>query len=74
MKLERTENNSAIVQLSRHELVILNNALNEICNGIDLGDEFSTRIGAETPEVAVLLSEVGQAIDTLDGTNKNTNP
>ncbi len=68
MKLERTESNGAILQLSRPELVILNNALNEICNGLDLGDEFSMRIGAETIEVEGLLAEIGQAIDILDST------
>jgi hypothetical protein len=73
VKLEKTENNIAIVQLSRHQLVILNNALNEICNGIDLDDEFFTRIGADSEEVQLLLSEVGNTIDKLDSAKKNTN-
>jgi hypothetical protein len=70
VKLEKTENNIAIVQLSRHQLVILNNALNEICNGIDLDDEFFTRIGADSEEVQLLLSEVGNTIDKLDSAKK----
>ena len=70
MKLEGKEARDAIVQLSRHELVILNNALNEVCNGLDL-DEFSIRMGAEIEEVEALLKEVGSIINTIDATEKN---
>jgi hypothetical protein len=65
MKLERKELRDAMVRLSRHELVMLNNALNEVCNGLDL-DEFSIRMGAEIEEVEALLKEVGSIINTID--------
>jgi hypothetical protein len=65
MKLERKETRDATVRLSRHELVMLNNALNEVCNGLDL-DEFSIRMGAEIEEVEALLKEVGSIINTID--------
>jgi hypothetical protein len=67
MKLEGKENRDAIVRLSRHELVMLNNALNEVCNGLDL-DEFSIRMGAEIEEAEALLKEVGSIINTIDAT------
>ena len=70
MKLERKETRDAIVRLNRQELVILNNALNEVCNGLDL-DEFSIRMGAEIEEVEALLKEVGSIINTIDATEKN---
>jgi hypothetical protein len=71
MKLERKETRDATVRLSRHELVILNNALNEVCNGLDL-DEFSIRMGAEIEEVEALLKEVGSIINTIDAKEENS--
>jgi hypothetical protein len=54
------------VQLDRDELLILNNALNEVANGIGIGDsEFSTRLGFERDEVAALLARVGQVVDSM---------
>jgi hypothetical protein len=71
MKLERKETRDATVRLSRHELVMLNNALNEVCNGLDL-DEFSIRMGAEIGEVEALLEEVGSIINTIDAKEENS--
>jgi hypothetical protein len=34
------------VELGPEELRIICNALNEVCNGVGLGDEFETRIGS----------------------------
>jgi hypothetical protein len=65
MKLEQKDTRNVTVRLSRHELVMLNNALNEVCNGLDL-DEFSIRMGAEIGEVQVLLEEVGSIINAID--------
>ncbi|RRA49351.1 hypothetical protein D1Y84_14750 [Acidipila sp. EB88] len=44
--------------LTRAETDIVQNALNEICNGISLGDEFETRIGATVGEARALLERV----------------
>jgi len=33
------------LELTQNELAILNNAMNEVCNGIDLEGEFQTRMG-----------------------------
>ncbi len=46
------------VQLSRDELGIINNALNEVCNGIDLEGEFDTRMGCTVEEARVLLAKI----------------
>jgi hypothetical protein len=70
MQLEGKENKDAIVRLNHQELVMLNNALNEVCNGLDL-DEFSIRMGAEIEEVEALLKEVGSIINTINATEKN---
>ena len=54
------------IELSELELVVVNNALNEVLNGIDLF-EFSTRIGAERDQVIALLRQVGEALDGRPG-------
>jgi hypothetical protein len=45
------------VALTIEELRIINNALNEVCHGIEV-PEFATRIGATLPEVKVLLDRI----------------
>lgn len=64
MKLESVEAQEAIIRFSVNEMVVLNNALNEVCNGLDI-NEFSLRVGAEREEVAELLSAIGAIIDKL---------
>lgn len=68
MKVERVEAKEAIIRFSPDELLLLNNALNEVCNGLDL-DEFSTRMGAELEDVEKLLQQIGEAIDTMNPTS-----
>lgn len=57
------------VQMDRDELLIVNAALNEICNGIAVS-EFETRIGADRSRVAALLGEVGALLDEMDSPHK----
>jgi hypothetical protein len=47
-----------IVELTPHELLIINNALNEVCNGISLEGEFSTRMGCSLEEALELLAKI----------------
>jgi hypothetical protein len=50
--------------LSPDEALILNNALNEVCNGVDIEDwEFPTRLGGDREEARALLVRVGQLLD-----------
>jgi hypothetical protein len=46
------------VELTKDELGIINNALNELCNGIDLGGEFDTRMGCTVEEARELLAKI----------------
>jgi hypothetical protein len=46
------------VQLSRNELGIINNALNEVCNGVHLEGEFDTRMGCTVEEARALLAKI----------------
>lgn len=53
------------MKLSREELLVLNTAFNEICNGIDIF-EFETRIGAPRATVECLMAEIQVALDQLE--------
>jgi hypothetical protein len=56
LKLERGE---VAVTLSPDEISILNQALNEVANGINLSDaDFETRIGYTRAQVRELLTKV----------------
>jgi hypothetical protein len=46
------------VELTKDELGIINNALNEVCNGIDLEGEFDTRMGCTVEEARELLAKI----------------
>ena len=57
MKLINSTTERSQISASREEISILNNALNEVCNGIDLF-EFETRMGADLERVSALLEEI----------------
>jgi hypothetical protein len=44
---------------------MINNALNEVCNGIDLEGEFDTRMGCAIEDARYLLSEVSRLIKSI---------
>ena len=46
------------IDLTRDELLIINNALNEVCNGVHLEGEFDTRMGVSIEEARELLKKV----------------
>jgi hypothetical protein len=57
---------SATVIVSLDELRLLNNALNEVCNGVrelDTDVEFATRLGASREQGRGLLREIRAALD-----------
>ena len=48
---------------TRDELVVLNNALNEVCNGLSIDDdEFQTRIGYPRAMAQSLLQKIAEAL------------
>lgn len=65
MKIINTTAEHFQVEIGRDELLIVNAALNEVCNGIAVF-EFETRIGADHARVAALLKEVGTLLDKMD--------
>lgn len=64
MDLLSVTKKNAEINITESELLILNSALNEICNGMDVA-EFETRIGSEKNEVAVMLSKIGSILDQM---------
>ncbi|ATM87922.1 hypothetical protein OP862_00515 [Yersinia massiliensis] len=64
MDLLSVTKSNADINITENELLILNSALNEVCNGIDIA-EFETRIGSERDEVAALLSKIGSILDQM---------
>jgi hypothetical protein len=53
----KRERDAATLRFSEEELYILNNALNEVCNGLHIS-EFSTRMGAEREEALQQLEQI----------------
>ncbi|HWW96882.1 MAG TPA: hypothetical protein VNY74_04265 [Edaphobacter sp.] len=60
MKIKDVANSTALVELNSDEIRILNNAINEVCNGISLEGEFDTRMGCTVEEARSLLAEVNK--------------
>jgi hypothetical protein len=52
------------VGFSTEELTLINNALNEVCNGVDIEEwEFPARLGATRDEARDLLRRMGTLLD-----------
>jgi hypothetical protein len=46
------------IELTQDELEIINNALNEVCNGIHLDSEFHTRMGCSVDDARQVLAKI----------------
>lgn len=69
MKIERIEVASATITVTSQELLLMNNSLNEVCNGLAV-DEFATRLGGSVDEARTLLADVGRLCDRLQSDSK----
>ena len=50
------------IQLTKEELGLIGNAINEVCNGVHIPDwEFQTRLGHTKDEARVLLDQITAA-------------
>jgi hypothetical protein len=61
MQLIEVHKRDADVRLTKGEVMILNNALYEVCNGTDLAG-FATQVEASVSEVRQLLEEVNDLL------------
>jgi hypothetical protein len=69
MKVKNIADSGALIEFSASELVTINNALNEVCHGIDLSDEFETRMGCTKEGAEHLLDEVDKLINSIGNSN-----
>jgi hypothetical protein len=62
MQRLQIDGDGATIRLSKAELGLVNNALNEVANGVDIAEfEFKTRLGESREDARRLLGEVGAA-------------
>lgn len=56
MQVSSAEEGITQVLLNSHEVLTISNALNEVCNALDV-PEFSTRMGVSLEDASVLLRQ-----------------
>lgn len=62
MQISKNPDGTFAMTVGEDELLSLNNALNEVCNGLHL-DDFDTRIGAPRAVAEMMLEQIGSALD-----------
>jgi hypothetical protein len=64
LEVVAVDSEAVTIRLERSELLLLNNALNEVSNGVDIPDwEFASRLGQSRLSAQNLLREIGQVLD-----------
>jgi hypothetical protein len=64
MAAKKQSKQPAPIAFTADELRMINNALNEVCNGVDFeDDEFATRLGYPREQVRLLLAKVSDLIE-----------
>ncbi|MFC0348390.1 hypothetical protein [Undibacterium danionis] len=61
MKIENKSESGITIFFTLDELYILNNSLNEVCNGLPLRD-FENRMGATIAEAEELFSQINRIL------------
>ncbi len=64
MQIRESDETHIVLDLSRNELILVNNALNEVCNDLDLPD-FSTRLGAQRGEIEAMFRQIKAALEGM---------
>jgi len=67
MKIKSLSGDIAILEFTGKEIGIINNALNEVCNGIHLQGEFDTRMGCSLEETRELLRVIHDVGGSMQG-------
>jgi hypothetical protein len=66
LRLRSQDEDQLDIQLGADELVILANALRQLCDGVALSeDEFQAVIGVSRSEAAVLLMRIDEVLERL---------
>ncbi len=65
MRIERTKAGGFVLHASQDELLLINNALNEICHALPL-DHFETRVGVPHAEAQSVLRLVNATLNKYE--------
>lgn len=69
MNIRSFDGATAEMSLTREDLIAINNALNEVCNGMELEGEFDTRIGCSLEEARELLRITNTLISKMQSSH-----
>lgn len=61
MNIQAESSGDFVIRVSRDELLLLSNALNEVCNAIE-GWEFSSRLGSGREAALAMLSQIERVL------------
>ena len=62
---DRSEREAVVLEVSRGELILISNALNEVSNGIHMDEgEFQTRLGVSAGDARRLLRRIQALLDS----------
>ena len=64
MQVQKSNQSNIVLDLTHNELILLNNALNEVCHGLDI-PEFSIRLGASWDELEALRRQINAALEGM---------
>jgi hypothetical protein len=64
LEIKQYSSRSSLVSLTRDDLVIFNNALNEALNGVSI-EEFETRMGYTKEEVEERLETISNLLELM---------
>ncbi|GAA3472098.1 hypothetical protein [Nonomuraea roseola] len=66
MEIIRATSDVITANLGPDDALAINNALNEICNGVHLDEwDFQTRMGVDREQARKVLHAIGAAIDVM---------
>ncbi|GAK55773.1 hypothetical protein U27_02732 [Candidatus Vecturithrix granuli] len=70
MRIISIEKNTASIQLNLNEMMTFHQALNEVCNALDI-DDFSTRMGTDLHSAKELLKQTYHLLVSMQGLQKS---
>ena len=71
MNAIKIDNDKVILEISKDELGVLSNALNEVCNGIEVW-EFDTRMGVRLENAKIILESLTSIYKKVNQTSNFT--
>ena len=62
---DRSEQEAVVLEVNRGELILINNSLNEVSNGIHMDElEFQTRLGVPVEDARRLIRRIKALLDS----------